>query len=375
MRKKVCTLSLLLAALCLTGCRGNPPQEAKESWDNLPETLSVTAEFPQNFPETASVYQAQWYEAEEEPTVELLMRREPTERQDLAEGPAYYCYEGETVIENLLFKTGVSTGGLRYQDASSVPRETQSDMESLRKWDLFEESGRGMAPQTGWDRLLDYPAQENLDFLPFGDAKAAVEQIMEACLFPETSLSRSEVHSLERLEENRNIYNEICVEKDFAEGQLGELPPNAAHYWFRYEQVLNGIPLADRPWRKDDLSSVYPTSVTAQINADGLFKLDASNLCLVGDAQKEVALLSPEEAFWEYADWYSQSLHVIDTVLAAVELNYIFLEQGNPLTLRPAWMLFLRIEDIDPNGEIFWYSECIAVDAETGVLYGLEKKL
>ena len=87
MRKKVCTLSLLLAALCLTGCRGNPPQEAKESWDNLPETLSVTAEFPQNFPETASVYQAQWYEAEEEPTVELLMRREPTERQDLAEGP------------------------------------------------------------------------------------------------------------------------------------------------------------------------------------------------------------------------------------------------------------------------------------------------
>ena len=248
-------------------------------------------------------------------------------------------------------------------------------MESLRKWDLFEESGRGMAPQTGWDRLLDYPAQENLDFLPFGDAKAAVEQIMEACLFPETSLSRSEVHSLERLEENRNIYNEICAEKDFAEGQLGELPPNAAHYWFRYEQVLDGIPLADRPWRKDDLSSVYPTSVTAQINADGLFKLDASNLCFVGDAQKEVSLLSPEEAFREYADWYSQSLHVIDTVLAAVELNYIFLEQGNPLTLRPAWMLFLRIEDIDPNGEIFWYSECIAVDAETGVLYGLEKKL
>ena len=101
----ICTVLLVFSG-CSEERKASTPEE-------VPPTLTITAELPSEYPETATKYQADWCNVNEQSAVTAFMRQEPTQREVWAQGPTLRA-EADGVEETLVLLQTVTPGGLIY---------------------------------------------------------------------------------------------------------------------------------------------------------------------------------------------------------------------------------------------------------------------
>ena len=222
--------------------------------------------------------------------------------------------------------------------------------------------------------MEEYPAEEDLSFLSYEEAKSHLEETMTACGMPQVELYFSESHRLEVMNHNREIYNAALEGSGYSNVKpIDELTKSEEHYYFVYRQVQDGIPFTSAIWPRSTRSEATESSIVAIVGEEGLIEFSANGLFSLGDPLEECAILSPQEAVNVYLEEYTQAIHFENTRITSVELNYVVVKDGDSYMARPAWMLTMETdkttEETDARpGTPYVEFETLAVSADTGII-------
>ena len=175
----ICTVLLVFSG-CSEERKASTPEE-------VPPTLTITAELPSEYPETATKYQADWCNVNEQSAVTAFMRQEPTQREVWAQGPTLRA-EADGVEETLVLLQTVTPGGLIYHWKTAESEKIENVCDNLRKMRPWEYSGDLVSQTLGTLEMEEYPAEEDLSFLPYEEAKSHLEETMTACGMPSVEL-------------------------------------------------------------------------------------------------------------------------------------------------------------------------------------------
>ncbi|CCX36855.1 putative uncharacterized protein [Clostridium sp. CAG:1013] len=374
MKKSSIWLCLLFMGLwLLSGCSG---QERSTVADELPSTLTISAQMPEEYPQTVTKYQVDWCNVEEETAKNILMRNEATQREEWAQGPMLRA-EGDGVDETLMLLQTVTPGGLIYHWETAETARIFDDCDKLRKHRPYEYTGDSLSQSLGNLEMEEYPAEEDLSFLPYTEAKSQLEKTMAACGMPSLEIYFSECHTQDLMNKNLEIYNNALTLPENAWIDTGEpielFTTAEEHYYFAYRQVQDGIPFTSAIWPRSVRSEATETVVTALVSEDGLIELKANGLYTIGEALGSCTLISPQEAVNVYVEEYTQAIHFENTCISGVELNYVVVKDGESYIARPAWMLTLETDKTtEETSEQAAYDyvefQTLAVSADTGII-------
>lgn len=361
--------SVFISLLVVSGC--SPKETASVS--DLPNTLTITAELPSEYPETVTKYQVDWCNVNEQAAIDAFMRQEPTQREEWAQGPILRA-EGDGVEEALVLLQTVTPGGLFYHWETAESERILNVCRNLRKMRPWEYTGDLTSQFLGALEMEEYPAEKDLSFLPYKEAKSQLEETMAACGMPQVELHFSESHTVEVMNRNREIYNAALEESGYSSVQpIDELTESEEHYYFAYRQVQNGIPFTSAVWPRSTRSEATENSIVAIVGKEGLIEFSANGLFSLGEALEECVILSPQEAVNVYLEEYTQAIHFENTRITGVELNYVVVKDGDSYVARPAWMLTLETDktteetDAQP-GTPYVEFQTLAVSADTGII-------
>ncbi len=368
--------ALFAVLFIFSGCSGREPAPVA---DNLPSTLAITAQLPEEYPQTVTKYQVDWCNVDEGTAKDVLMRSESTQREEWAQGPMLRA-EGDGVDETLMLLQTVTSGGLNYHWWTAESERILSVCDDLRKQRPYEYSGNLVSQSLGTLEMEDYPEKEDLSFLPYEEAKSQLEETMKACGLPTVELYFSEVHTIDGMNRNREIYNSALALPENAwmtgpdrEKPFEELTQEDEHYYFTYRQVQDGIPFTSAKWPRSLSSETTENNIAAVVSEDGLLELDVYCMFTVGEALETCQILSPQEAVDVYLEEYTQAIHFENTRISGVELNYVVVKDGESYIARPAWMLTLETdmtieETSDQPAFDYVEFETLAVSADTGII-------
>ena len=303
--------------------------------------MTITAELPSEYPETATKYQADWCNVNEQSAVTAFMRQEPTQREVWAQGPTLRA-EADGVEETLVLLQTVTPGGLIYHWKTAESEKIENVCDNLRKMRPWEYSGDLVSQTLGTLEMEEYPAEEDLSFLPYEEAKSHLEETMTACGMPSVELYFSESHRLEVMNHNREIYNAALEGSGYSNVKpIDELTKSEEHYYFVYRQVQDGIPFTSAivaPFltrsgshRKFDIAAIVrrrgPAGVcTSEWHCFRRGRAAMEDVC---------HNLSPQEAVNVYLEEYTQAIHFENTRITGVELNYVVVKDGESYVARP----------------------------------------
>ena len=360
---------VFISLLMVSGC--SPKETASVS--DLPNTLTITAELPSEYPETVTKYQVDWCNVNEQAAVGAFMRQEPTQREEWAQGPILRA-EGDGVEETLVLHQMVTPGGLFYHWDTAESEKILRVCGELRKMRPYEYTGDLVSQTLGTLEMEEYPPEEDLAFRPYEEAKAQLEETMDACGIPQVELYFSESHTVEVMNRNREIYNAELEESGYSNVQpIDELTESEEHYYFAYRQVHDGIPFTSAVWPRSTRSEATENLIFAIVGEDGLIEFSADGLFSLGGPLEECAILSPQEAVNVYLEEYTQAIHFENTRITGVELNYVVVKDGESYVARPAWMLTMETDkttegtDARP-GTPYVEFQTLAVSADTGII-------
>lgn len=368
--------ALFAVLFIFSGCSGREPAPVA---DNLPSTLAITAQLPEEYPQTVTKYQVDWCNVDEGTAKDVLMRSESTQREEWAQGPMLRA-EGDGVDETLMLLQTVTSGGLNYHWWTAESERILSVCDDLRKQRPYEYSGNLVSQSLGTLEMEDYPEKEDLSFLPYEEAKSQLEETMKACGLPTVELYFSEVHTIDGMNRNREIYNSALALPENAwmtgpdrEKPFEELTQEDEHYYFTYRQVQDGIPFTSAKWPRSLSSGTTENNVAAVVSKDGLLELNVRGIFAVETALETCEIISPQEAVNVYLEEYTQAIHFENTRISGVELNYVVVKDGESYIARPAWMLTLETdmtieETSDQPAFDYVEFETLAVSADTGVI-------
>lgn len=367
----------ILLALCmilsvaLTGC--NSTLEPTE----LPQTLQITAELPQEYPEEVAAYHLTWYDIDEQAVVDAFMQEDSSERifdnSNSAIGPQYRGVGGKEVLN--LYTEQVK-GGMNYAYDSRMGDSPENHC--LRKQHSWEYAYGDQISRLCGNEQMETGGGSDLNFMPHADVLAELERKMDACAFPERELLVDEAYTAGTLNKNRDIYNRAVKE-------LGEVDKGMSleiltdpyteddeFYYFEFRPVLDGIPFCNAPWPRSTIGGGGIPQVKAVYSREGLVSFSAYNLCQPGDAISTEPIIPPEEAVGVYVEEYSKAIHFENTEILNVELNYIIIVDSKGLYARPAWILTTatekKAENVDNADRDFIDYDVMAVGAYSGVI-------
>lgn len=367
-----------MSFLVFSGCAGGGKTSMPEE---LPSTLTITAQLPTEYPETVTKYQAERFSVNETVVSNALMSHEPTERTEWAEGPTL-VYQDDHVWEYLHFSTNIAQGNFsfrQYTNEEAYQRIYRAckELRPMRPW---EYTGDLVSQTLGTLEMEEYSEQEDLSFLSYEEAMSQLEETMAACGMPQVELYFSESHTVKVMNGNREIYNNALARPENAwmtgpdgEKTFDELTQEDEHYYFNYRQVQDGIPFTSAKWPRSLSSGTTENNIAAIVSKDGLLELNVRGMFAVGAAMDTCEIISPQEAVNVYLEEYTQAIHFENTRITGVELNYVVVKDGDSYIARPAWLLTLETdmtteETSDQPAFDYVEFETLAVSADTGVI-------
>lgn len=152
---------VFISLLMVSGC--SPKETASVS--DLPNTLTITAELPSEYPETVTKYQVDWCNVNEQAAVGAFMRQEPTQREEWAQGPILRA-EGDGVEETLVLHQMVTPGGLFYHWDTAESEKILRVCGELRKMRPYEYTGDLVSQTLGTLEMEEYPQRKIWHFGP-----------------------------------------------------------------------------------------------------------------------------------------------------------------------------------------------------------------
>lgn len=380
MKRRCGSILLMLCTLLLfSGCGSD-----KETVE-LPQTLQITAELPEDYPGEVTAYNLSWYEADEQTVVDAFIHDNSPERvfddSNSAIGPQYrgIFSDGEEVL-NLY--SGVVQGGMNYMyrvlgnaniDEWIKKREILDYYLRLQQpWECIKAD---LTPRERGNGSMGEAGQEDLDFMSYDDALKDLEDRLTACSLPGHALIRGEVHTAAVLNKNRDIYNR------FAKDRGGEIisetfTKDDEYYYFEFREILDNIPFCNGQWAESTFGESGGgslPSIHAIYNKDGLIEFQAGSMVEPGEAITTEPIVPPEQALKAYVDEYSKAIHFENSEMIGLELNYVIVADSKGLYARPAWVITTAIEKKAGLGDStvdFDYTdyEVTAVSAYSGVI-------
>ena len=376
MKRRCGFILLVLCALPLfSGCGSG--RETVE----LPQTLQITAELPEDYPQEVTAYSLSWYEADEDTAIGAFMHTEPQEREEQATGPIFRTYT-ENFSEHLHIYAGVVHGGMGYGyytpghvDFSEAAQERDVLMYYLRRQQPWESINTDLTPRKRGNGSMGEAGREDLDFMSYDDALKDLEERLTACSVPGHGLIRGEAHTAALLNKNRDIYNRNTTEWS-SDTISKSFTKDDEYYYFEFQEVLDGIPFCNGQWAESTFGESGGgslPSIHAIYNKDGLIEFDSGSMVEPGEAIATEPITPPEQALKAYVDEYSKAIHFENSEIIGLELNYVIVADSRGLYARPAWVITTAIEKKAGQGDStvdFDYTgyEVTAVSAYSGVI-------
>lgn len=365
-----CTLSIL-TILCLCSCRDGEMQKT----DEIPETLLLRVELPQDYPETATTYAAEFFVVDEEKAASVFGSGEAFTRTEYPRGPHYRYETAPGFTKYISIKNGseqhgtTAMGGLSYVVSSDKEDGLENSgyrnwwNNSLRKKHAWE---YGAGDLVNVNEELNECPQGNLSFGALSEVLKEVEEKMTLCGFPEVQLYAADACSAEILNQNRIIYN-ASLQGKFKMGSIQtEFSTDDEYYYVTYRQMVDKIPLSAIYWFVNtdiDTDTAAFTEISLFYGKSGLLELNAEGLYSVGDPISTAPVISPEDALDVFLQQYNQSTHVETSEIINFELNYFKIVGQDGMRLRPAWIITTKT--FQSESEMI---KIYVVSADSGVL-------
>ena len=371
-------LLVLCTLLLFSGCGSG-----KETVE-LPQTLQIMAELPEDYPQEVTAYNLSWYKTDENTAIDTFMHTDPQEREEQATGPIFRTYT-EDFSEHLHIYEGVVHGGMDYSyyspggaDFDSVAdtnEERYTLMYYLRRQQPWECINADLTPRERGNGSMGEAGQEDLDFMSYDDALRELEDRLSACSVPGHALIRGEAHTAGLLNQNRDIYNRFVKDRG-SEVISKNFTKDDEYYYFEFREILDDIPFCNGQWAESTFGESGGgslPSIHAIYNKDGLIEFHAGSMVESGEAISTEPIIPPEQALKAYVDEYSKAIHFENSEIIGLELNYVIAADSKGLYARPAWVITTAIEKKAGQGDStvdFDYTdyEVTAVSAYSGVI-------
>ena len=378
MRKcKIVSSLFCLCLLALGGC-----EKRNEFLDMQPETLTVTAEYPTEYPTTCSVYSVDYYSANEADLKTIFMAGQEPNRYEYAEGPQYCLDEGSVQFYLNVYARKMK-GGFTFTTSSEDNSLKSASFRNqinlfLRKQECWEYTGDDVALTLGNGLLAKYDDETDLSFSSYNEVYEIVLKIMEESEIPECELLASASCDVKTMNENREIYNDAvthALENGYAfqEKPIRLLTTADEYYFFSFRQMLDNLPITNVAWSTAANSFTVLPRIHVLYSQLGIMDFSAVGVYEIGKARSSCTIIPPQDAVDVFLSEYSRSLHFDHTDLIGIELNYVVVYDGRDLIARPAWILTtVTVPENRPETSVDQHNinkyQFYAISADTGVL-------
>lgn len=358
--------ALLCGALSflLTACAGKNPSKEEETLV-LPNSLKLTAELPEEYPEQAQTYKVDWLEVEEETAVQALFKGETSEWTQWAMGMQLLS-EDEEASESLLLYNGVVKGGLSYTNGLNGFRGGGI----IREWPGYPDAAE---QRNGYCDMQDYATEGDFSFKRQSEVSEEIEKLLYACGFPPLQLQQAYLLDAKTMNEHLALYNEYWTQLQESREEY-EFTQEDECYLFHHRQVQDGIPFTNLIWSKGIRGEATETVMYSLYGKDGILMIEAREFYEIQDSVSTDEVIGPEEAIAAYVEKYNKAIQFEETEIFAVELNYIVIYNADAMYAKPAWILSSKRKVQYEDATVDEY-EVTAVSAVTGVLIQNETDL
>lgn len=351
-----------------------------ESRIDLPSTLFLDTELPSDYPNYLSSYYVQWINIDTKTALSLLMNSTDSTHEKWAEGDCYQLIS-ENGDKQLVIYNGILHGGFNYGCFIPSMHESLSlrnDFINLTKTDEPNTS----AQANGNLNMLPFPEDKELSFAAVSDVSAEIESLLNKLGILHFTFSSIQVRDVETFNYNRNIFNE--AQKKFAESpgkNLDGISISRSYtdldedYYVTLSETIEGIPFSPTMNWVSDKGLIHQgtdVSLIVEYGKDGISSFKVENYYDILEPIISMDIISPEQALQVYLDDYNKSIHLIDTKITKIELNYVVIISDNVMIARPCWMIHTERQATDQinlyTNEPFYEYPLYAISADTGVI-------
>lgn len=362
---------MLLIVFCIMGCTSKDRNENSLKGETIelqfPSSLLLQATLPEEYPERLMRYAVDWKDVDIDAAIHTLLSGQPQEHYDYAEGDGYRYIDDHHTNQLLNMYNKDIHGGCVFLIE-----------EAMRKCEDLQEVSRSEQPnynqQVMGNRLFfDYSSSKELEFASKKEISEEIESTMMKLGYGEveiTVLARDAATA----NQNREIYNRICDQMGREENAIDDpFTEEDEDYYIGMREVIGDIPVVEGGWYTERLEGISTqASMYALYNKKyGLTDLSIFHYFQIVSEIDDLDIISPDQALLAYIDFYNKSIHLTDTSITRIELNYVILADGEGLYIRPCWMIYTetKTENYIPSTEEFAYEyDVYAVSADTGEL-------
>ncbi len=380
------TIIVLIISLSLSSCTfassSAEQSDIANSYD-LPKTLSLDASIPNNYPAQLFSYSVQWIDIDSDLVLKTLMNDTNPIYERWAEGDGYQ-YISDDFIKILYIYNGVLHGGINYIYGLGTINDVINSINTLKDLTWFYEP----IPSPSVE-MQPFSSENDLSFALSKNVSEEVISMLNVLGFQNIEVSSILARDAETLNNNRNIYNEyisIMEElRDSAGSRPDDVPdPYITHvfteadedYHLTLNESINGIPFSSTMNWVSDIGLVHQgteVTISASYNQPcGIYQLTIENYFDIHDPIEALDIISPEEALEVYLNEYNKSIHLENTTITKIELNYVVIINGNKMLARPCWMIHTErptSTHINPITNTPYYEYPLyAITADTGVI-------
>lgn len=343
----------------------------------LPEGLRMDCTMPEYYPEKLGLYAIEWQNVSADVAVEIMMSGTPQEKFDHAEGVGYR-YTSEKKETEILYinNNELNSGGFSFIKEEAIEKLNNIDKVTRVIMPDFSKQ------QTGNELYSFFSENKELSFAAKEEVKRKFQNIMDELDYGDIKISILARDAV-TMNHNREIYNRICeeiagtyggsricIEDSFIEAD--------EDYWITMKQTVEDVSVLGEEWYRVNIGGTSTASVIeAYYNSEyGLMDMRVVHYFHITDKLNTLNIISPVQALQVYLDYYNKSIHLTNTDILNIELNYVILTDAEGLYIRPCWAIYTKIQTgrmVETTGEYQYEYPIYIITADTGsILNGNE---
>lgn len=328
MKKKLLILAVI-SSILLSGCSNNKVSDIRT---DIPDTLIVDADLPQDVPSNVSTYKVSYKNFDTDKLLELFNMNPVSSSGRDALGKLYYSGNSQLWVYD---DEGVMHGGFSYN--KNISTYISGVITTYSYTDMIMDKA-----------LDDFSNIKALDFFK----NIGLEQL---------KVDRAYEISGEELQEFVKSSN------DYEDYVADEINPEDTYTLLYLSQYIDDIPLADFPW---EYGSIIATETTAEVLLfeNQIIENRFINIYDVGEEIRNDEIISPKEAFKIFIDDYNKKLQLNTTTIENIVFKYIVtVDKKGEMYAQPAYIFeYERLEESENSPEPIPIEEKKVISARTG---------
>lgn len=310
---------------------------------NVPDKVTIDFQLDEvDTVQRAKSYKVNHIAFDKQKLIDTFIENEIVEEIIWGEGPQVRA-KGSNIEEYLNLYDG---GSAYFDDKEIAPMDFAYGRHVAGK----QLDYRGKVARTGFgyrahefefERNSDYESYTDLDFLPYEEAFANVEEAFEKVDMPQLILDETYSVDLETMQAHYDIYWEDYRSKD--EEKINWTKEDE-FYLFSMQQLVDDIPIVNTEWHTPGVSdsplgSMMPfTGVSVLYDKDGISELSTTNMIEIDEEIGENDLLSIYDALEKLMKAYAAVVLEEEVNITSAQLLYLIFPTDDGYELIPGWI-------------------------------------